>query len=279
MLKIVSAKVIVTCPGRNFVTLKIETEGGLSGIGDATVNGRELAVASYLNDHLIPALIGRDAQAIEDIWQYFYKGAYWRRGPITMAAIGAVDTALWDIKAKQARLPLYQLLGGASRTGVMVYGHANGNTVEETIEEARLYQAMGYKAVRLQTGVPGLASTYGVSKDKLYYEPADAALPSENVWSTARYLPTVPKLFETAREAQGPGALSAVLAGRRHPGGEPGRLPPDPSAYDHAPGGGRSVQHGLGRKTAHRGAADRLYPQRRGPCRRDHPSSAHRRPG
>jgi len=203
MSKIVSARVILTCPGRNFTTLKIETADGLTGLGDATVNGRELSVASYLTDHVIPALIGRDAQQIEDIWQYLYRGAYWRRGPITMAAIAAVDTALWDIKAKQAGLPLYQLLGGASRTGVMVYGHANGATLDETIAEARRYQARGYRAIRLQTGVPGLASTYGVSGDKLFYEPADAALPTENLWSTVKYLPTVPKLFEAARDALG----------------------------------------------------------------------------
>ena len=113
VLKIVSAKVIVTCPGRNFVTLKIETSDGITGLGDATLNGRELAVASYLTDHVIPCLIGRDAHHIEDIWQYLYRGAYWRRGPVTMSAIAAVDTALWDIKAKAAGLPLYQLLGGA----------------------------------------------------------------------------------------------------------------------------------------------------------------------
>ena len=203
MLKITGARVIVTCPGRNFVTLKIETNQGLTGIGDATLNGRELAVASYLTDHVIPNLIGRDAHQIEDIWQFLYRGAYWRRGPVTMSAIAAVDTALWDIKAKAAGMPLYQLLGGASRRGVMVYGHANGTTVEETVQEALRYQEMGYKAIRLQTGVPGLASTYGVSKDKLFYEPADAALPTENVWSTARYLPTVPKLFAAARDALG----------------------------------------------------------------------------
>ena len=126
MLKIRSAKVIVTCPGRNFVTLKIETDDGVSGLGDATLNGRELAVASYLADHVVPCLIGRDAHRIEDIWQYLYRGAYWRRGPVTMSAIAAVDMALWDIKGKVAGLPLYQLLGGASREGVMVYGHANG---------------------------------------------------------------------------------------------------------------------------------------------------------
>lgn len=203
MPKITGAKVIVTCPGRNFVTLKIETADGVHGIGDATLNGRELAVVSYLNDHVIPCLIGRDSHQIEDIWQFLYRGAYWRRGPVTMSAIAAVDTALWDIKAKIAGMPLYQLLGGASRTGVMVYGHANGATIEETIAEALRYQAMGYKAIRLQSGVPGLPSTYGVSKDKLFYEPADAALPTENVWSSSKYLPTVPKLFEAARKALG----------------------------------------------------------------------------
>ena len=120
------ARVIVTCPGRNFVTLKIETDQGIYGIGDATLNGRELSVASYLTDHVVPVLIGRDAHRIEDVWQYLYKGAYWRRGPVTMSAIAAVDTALWDIKAKKAGIPLYQLLGGASREGVRVYAHASG---------------------------------------------------------------------------------------------------------------------------------------------------------
>src|SRR6266852_1274612 len=111
-VKIVDAKVIVCSPGRNFVTLKITTEDGIHGLGDATLNGRELAVASYLSDHVIPLLIGRDARKIEDIWQYLYKGAYWRRGPVTMASISAVDTALWDIKGKSLNVPVYQLLGG-----------------------------------------------------------------------------------------------------------------------------------------------------------------------
>jgi mannonate dehydratase len=203
MSKIKSARVIVCSPGRNFVTLKIETEDGVSGIGDATLNGRELAVASYLADHVIPCLIGRDAHRIEDIWQYLYRGAYWRRGPVTMSAIAAVDTALWDIKGKLAGLPVYQLLGGASRDGVMVYGHANGNTIEEAVVEAQKYDALGYKAVRLQAGVQGLASTYGVSKDKMYYEPADADLPTQNVWSTSKYMRGVPALFEAARKALG----------------------------------------------------------------------------
>jgi mannonate dehydratase len=203
VLPITAARVIVTCPGRNFVTLKIETAEGIYGVGDGTLNGRELAVASYLNDHVVPMLIGRDAHQIEDIWQFLYRGAYWRRGPVTMSAIAAVDTALWDIKGKAAGLPVYQLLGGASRTGVRVYGHANGQTVEETIAEARRYRDLGYTAIRLQAGVPGLASTYGVSRDKMYYEPADGALPTENMWSTPKYMASVPPLFAAAREALG----------------------------------------------------------------------------
>jgi mannonate dehydratase len=198
-VKIKNAYTIVTCPGRNFVTLKIVTDDGVYGIGDATLNGREKSVVSYLEDHVIPCLIGRDAHQIEDIWQYLYRGAYWRRGPVTMTAIAAVDTALWDIKAKVAKLPLYQLLGGACRNGVMVYGHANGTDISHTMEVMSHYVELGYKAIRLQTGIPGMKSTYGVSKDKMFYEPADADLPTENTWSTAKYLNYVPKLFETAR--------------------------------------------------------------------------------
>jgi mannonate dehydratase len=203
MLEITSARVIVTSPGRNFVTLRIETKDGLTGLGDATLNGRELAVAAYLSEHVAPLLIGRDAHRIEDIWQYLYKGAYWRRGPVTMSAIAAVDMALWDIKGKAAGLPLYQLLGGAARDGCMVYGHANGKTIEETVDNARHYAEQGYKAIRLQSGVPGLASTYGVSKDRYFYEPADADLPTETLWSTEKYLRSVSPLFEAAREALG----------------------------------------------------------------------------
>jgi len=202
-MKIADAKVIVTCPGRNFVSLKITTDEGLHGIGDATLNGRELAVAAYLGEHVIPCLIGRDPHQIEDIWQFLYRGAYWRRGPVTMSAIGAVDTALWDIKAKAAGMPLYELLGGRSRIGVLVYGHANGRDIAETKDEVAKFRDLGYKAIRAQCGIPGLPSTYGVSPDKMFYEPADADLPSENTWSTEKYVDHVPKLFEALRAAFG----------------------------------------------------------------------------
>ncbi|MGQ9368533.1 D-mannonate dehydratase ManD [Azospirillum sp. ST 5-10] len=231
-MKIQSASVIVTSPGRNFVTLKIVTDEGIYGIGDATLNGRELAVASYLQDHVVPCLIGRDPHRIEDTWQYLYKGAYWRRGPVTMAAIAAVDTALWDIKAKAAGLPLYQLLGGASRAGVMVYAHANGRDLAETVDRVGEYIEKGYKAIRAQSGVPGLEGVYGVAKGK-FYEPATRGLPEESVWSTEAYLDFVPKLFEAVRVKHGMGPhllhdvhhrLTPIEAGRLGKSLEPYRL-------------------------------------------------------
>src|SRR5260370_21213122 len=98
-MRITDAKVIVCSPGRNFVTLKITTEDGLYGLGDATLNGRELAVASYLSDHIIPILIGRDARRIEDTWHYLYKGAYWLRGPLSMPALSSAHPALPAIQS------------------------------------------------------------------------------------------------------------------------------------------------------------------------------------
>ena len=202
-MKITGARLILCSPDRNFVTLRIDTDQGVYGLGDATLNGRELAVASYLQDHVLPCLIGRDPANIEDTWQYLYRGAYWRRGPVTMAAIGAVDVALWDIKGKALNTPVYNLLGGASRTGCLVYTHANGGDIAEAIDSVQHHAALGYKAVRVQAGVPGVPSSYGVPNHGKPYEPAERGLPSEQVWSTEHYLRFAPSLFAAAREAAG----------------------------------------------------------------------------
>ena len=199
-MRITDAEVIVCSPGRNFVTLKLLTEDGIYGLGDATLNGRELAVASYLKDHVVPLLIGRDARAIEDTWQYLYKGAYWRRGPVTMTAIAAVDMALWDILGKAANMPVYRLLGGPSREAVLVYGHASGEDEESTVAAVQEYVKMGYKAVRAQSGIPGLKTTYGVGRGRLHYEPAERGLPQESFWSTESYMAFVPGLFARLRK-------------------------------------------------------------------------------
>jgi mannonate dehydratase len=198
-VKIIAADVVVTSPDRNFVTLKITTDEGITGLGDGTLNGRELAVASYLADHVVPLLIGRDPHRIEDTWQFLYRSAYWRRGPVTMAAIAAVDVALWDIKAKAAGLPLYQLLGGASRTGIMAYGHASGRDLPELFDSIRLHLEMGYRSIRVQTSVPGINAVYGVAAQpavdgKRYdYEPAQrTALPAEEDGTPAPTCVTCP---------------------------------------------------------------------------------------
>ncbi|MGQ4510837.1 D-mannonate dehydratase ManD [Streptomyces sp. DW26H14] len=206
-MKIIAADTIVTGPGRNFVTLRITTEDGLTGVGDATLNGRELAVASYLRDHVAPLLTGRDASRIEDTWQYFYRGAYWRRGPVTMAAVAAVDTALWDIKAKAAGMPLYQLLGGASRAGALTYGHASGRDIPEVLDSVRQVRAQGFRAVRVQSGVPGLDSVYGVddpTRSAGSGAPGGHPRPHEETWDTAAYLRHIPRVFEAVRAEFGP---------------------------------------------------------------------------
>jgi mannonate dehydratase len=204
-LKIKDIRVFLCCPGRNFVTVKVITDDGTYGLGDATVNGREMAVSAYLTEHVAPCLIGRDAHAIEDTWQYLYRGAYWRRGPITMAAIAAIDMALWDIKGKVAGLPLYQLLGGRSRFGVTVYAHANGVDVDDTLQKAADLAEQGIKAIRLQSAVPEMPVTYGVLGEKKdYYElQGNRPLPPEETWSTPKYFGMIEELFREARKRLG----------------------------------------------------------------------------
>jgi len=197
--------VLVCSPGRNFVTVKIITDTGIYGLGDATVNGREMAVVAYLEEHLAPCLVGRDPHDIEDIWQYLYKGAYWRKGPIGMAAIAAIDMALWDIKGKVANLPVYQLLGGKSRNYVSLYAHANGTSIENTLDMAEELIEQGFSAIRLQTAIDGLKTNYGVLADKKdYYElQGSRPLPPEEEWSTQKYFKTVIDLFQQARARLG----------------------------------------------------------------------------
>ncbi|MGI9156700.1 MAG: D-mannonate dehydratase ManD [Marmoricola sp.] len=205
---ITDVAVVVSCPGRNFVTVRITTDEGVTGVGDATLNGRELAVEAYLREHLAPLLFGRDPLRIDDTWHFLYRGAYWRRGPVTMTAIAGIDTALWDIKGKVAGLPVYQLLGGRAREAVTVYGHASGNTVEEAVSATAAFLDRGYRAVRVQSAIPGLESTYGIGNvtevGEHIYEPAESAIPAENIWDTEAYLSHVPRLFEEVRRDVGP---------------------------------------------------------------------------
>jgi mannonate dehydratase len=199
-MKIIDVRTIVTCPGRNFVLLKIITESGIYGVGDGTLNGRELAVAEVLHEHIRPLLIGRDADQIEDTWQYLFRGSYWRGGPVLNSALAAVDLALWDIKGKRAQLPVYSLLGGKTRTGALCYSHASGETFQETAEKALELISLGFKVVRCQCAIPGTIGTYGSGRGN---SSTGEELPMIETWEPAPYLRTVPRLFDFLRAELG----------------------------------------------------------------------------
>jgi len=208
-VKITDAKVFLGGPGKNYVTLKITTDEGVYGLGDATLNNRETLTAAYLQDYLMPNLIGIDPRNSEDIWQLFYRGAYFRRGPIAMAAIGAVDMALWDIKGKLANMPLYQLFGGKSRNGAMVYAHATGADLPDLMDSVARYIAQGYKAVRVQCGIPGMPTAgYAVPANKGgqgdFITDFSGIIPKTEIWDTDRYMRYMPGALEAIRDKFGP---------------------------------------------------------------------------
>lgn len=196
-MKITEVRVILTCPGRNFVFVKVMTdEPGLYGVGEGTLNGSETIVAEAIR-HISPLVIGRDPHQIEDIWHLLYRQGYWRGGPIFMAAIAAIDIALWDIKGKVANLPVYQLLGGKARDSVMCYTHASGRDEIECEDSARSIIERGFKAVRCQVGNYGGQGIIGVTP------PLTPGTPSTAIYEPTPYINSVANLFEHMRAKLG----------------------------------------------------------------------------
>lgn len=147
-------EVINTAPeGINLTVVKVLTsEPELYGLGCATFAYRYKAVTCYVLEYLRPLLIGRNAEDIQELWQLMHQNAYWRNGGVENNAIAGVDIALWDLKGKQAGMPVYQLFGGAVRKGVPVYRHVDGKTLEEIVDQVQYYQSLGVRHLRVQSG-------------------------------------------------------------------------------------------------------------------------------
>ncbi|MGD9093514.1 MAG: bifunctional D-altronate/D-mannonate dehydratase, partial [Anaerolineales bacterium] len=153
-IRIQDVKTILTQPSQSrLVIVKLITsEPGLYGLGCATFTQRIYAVHAAIEKHLKPFLIGRDVDAIEEIWHMSRVHGYWRNGPVLNNAISGVDQALWDIKGKLAGMPLYQLLGGKTRQGAAVYVHAEGRDAHEVEDNAHRFMEDGFRYIRLQMG-------------------------------------------------------------------------------------------------------------------------------
>ncbi len=208
-LKIADIKTILTAPNRiRLVVVKVMTsEPGLYGLGCATFTQRATVVQTAVDQYLKPFLLGRNPDEIEDIWQSSYVSSYWRNGPVLFNAMSGIDMALWDIKGKRAGMPVYQLLGGKCRLAADLYYHASGRDFQEVEDNARKAMERGYRYVRAQVAVPGLAA-YGTRGPTGAAAPAseETAVGPTNpkaIWEPAAYVRIVPKLFEHLRSKLG----------------------------------------------------------------------------
>ncbi|MDO4283911.1 MAG: enolase C-terminal domain-like protein [Eubacteriales bacterium] len=195
-----NVRVFVTAPRNiNLVVVKVETsEPELYGYGCATFTWRYKAVVTAIEEYLAPMLKGWPVDDIEDLWQTMMGSSYWRNGPVLNNAISGVDEALWDIKGKQARMPLYSLLGGKCRAGIPVYRHADGRCVEEVEECIRRYMEEGYRYIRCHMG------TYGGNFDgtrQTMVKPQGA--PQGAYFHPRMYMDSVYQLFDHIRREIG----------------------------------------------------------------------------
>jgi mannonate dehydratase len=202
--KIKDVSVIATQPaGVRLAVVKITTDqDGLYGYGCATFTQRADLVVDAVKLYLKPFLLGRPTDAIEDLWQAMYNSSYWRNGPVLNNAISGVDQALWDIKGRQAGMPVYELLGGKCRRGAMIYSHASGREISETLDQARRLMGQGIKAVRLQVGVPGMAA-YGAAPVRTA-QSSNSEPYTDEVFEPEPYVRRTLQLFEAARKELGP---------------------------------------------------------------------------
>lgn len=200
-LKITDVKTFLTAPaGIRLVVVKVLTnEPGLYGLGCATFTQRARVVKTAVDEFLRPFLIGKNPLTIEDVWQSSFVSSYWRNGPVLGNALSGVDMALWDILGKRSGLPVYQLLGGKCRNAVDTYRHASGGSIKEVEDSVRKAMEAGYRHVRAQVGVEGLA-TYGSGAGTSTPKGTSASESARTeTWEPRQYTRIVPKMFEHLR--------------------------------------------------------------------------------
>lgn len=187
--RVTGVRTILTAPeGVTLVVVRVDTNvDGLYGLGCATFTQRALAVKAAIDEYCAPLVVGRDPADITDVAESLRLDSYWRGGPVLHSALGGIDMALWDIKGKQAGMPVWQLLGGRARHVVPTYTHAYGSDAAELADDVRSALESGYRHVRCQVGVPGSVA-YGVAPES-----------ADPVWDVEAYLRRVPPVLEGVR--------------------------------------------------------------------------------
>jgi mannonate dehydratase len=198
-LRIAKVRTIQTRPNAAWSFVKIETsDPEIYGIGSSSDMFRPGTIPPAV-EVLSQGLIGRDPDEIEDIWQSSYMSSLWRNNATMNVALSGVDMALWDIKAKRAGVPLYQLLGGRCRAAVPVYDHAREETTfEGCVEAVQRSFENGFRHIRVQLGGYGGGGFIDAGKGK---RPENG--PAGRVFDEELYVDTIPKLFEYIRSKVG----------------------------------------------------------------------------
>jgi galactonate dehydratase len=156
-VKITSIEPLVVDVGsRNWLFVVVETDDGLTGVGEGSLPGHPRAVAAAVEEYR-EYVVGEDPARIQHLWQLMYRRPFFRGGAVTLSAMSAIEQALWDIKGKVAGLPVYELLGGRCHDRIKLYANGpGGSTLEDLAESARTLVDQGFTAMKTGLAEPVL---------------------------------------------------------------------------------------------------------------------------
>lgn len=195
-MKITKIKSLLAFGGRQtWVFVHVETDAGITGIGEASLEGKEKAVEAAVDD-MARFLIGRDPTRIEQNWQIMYRHGFWRGGVVLLTAMSGIEQALWDITGKELGVPVYRLLGGACRDKIQLYTHSGGRTIDDAVKHAQSLVSQGWRAFK--TGSLGF----------------------ENFATEKQCIKALVERFKAVREAVGPDILIGMDCHGRHTPGQ-----------------------------------------------------------